>query len=144
MKKIVNIVFYKYFNEEGKQKQACIFYDDGTVAQVSYEEGIDACEEIVAEKNITSKDAFKEMINKDKVHVMSGKEFERRFSEFFVKNAEDSLENNQAPAVYQKRKQTPVVENQEENMNDSNDPIIVPNRPEQEIPIVTPDNYDAD
>ena len=144
MKKIVNIVFYKYFNEEGKQKQACIFYDDGTVAQVSYEEGIDACEEIVAEKNITSKDAFKEMINKDIVHVMSGKEFERRFSEFFVKNTEDSLENNQTPTVYQKRKQTPVVENQEENKNDSNDPIIVPNQQEQEVPIITPDNYDTD
>ncbi len=144
MKKIVNIVFYKYFNEEGKQKQACIFYDDGTVAQVSYEEGIDACEEIVAEKNITSKDAFKEMINKDIVHVMSGKEFERRFSEFFVKNAEDSLENNQTPVVYQKRKQTPVVENQEENKNDINDPIIVPDRQEQEVPIITPDNYDTD
>ncbi len=144
MKKIVNIVFYKYFNEEGKQKQACIFYDDGTVAQVSYEEGIDACEEIVAEKNITSKDAFKEMINKDMVHVMSGKEFERRFSEFFAKSSEDSLENKQTPVVYQKKKQTPVVENQEEDKNDSNEPIIVPNRQEQEIPIVTPDNYDTD
>lgn len=144
MKKIVNIVFYKYFNEEGKQKQACIFYDDGTVAQVSYEEGIDACEEIVAEKNITSKDAFKEMINKDMVHVMSGKEFERRFSEFFAKSSEDSLENKRTPVVYQKKKQTPVVENQEEDKNDSNEPIIVPNRQEQEMPIVTPDDYDAD
>lgn len=135
MKKIVNIVFYKYFNEEGKQKQACIFYDDGTVEQVSYDEGIDACEEIVAEKKITSKDAFKEMINKDIVHVMSGKEFERRFSEFFAKTSEDALANEeQKPITYQKKKERQNQDNSDtanlENNQGIVPPIIIPSENE--------------
>lgn len=81
-KVILNIVFYKYYGEKETDKKACIFYSDGTVANVSFDEGIDACEEICRVNHIKTKDAFKEMINHDIVHVMSGKDFEERFNSF--------------------------------------------------------------
>lgn len=82
MKRIANIVFYKFNGERPNMRQACIFYTDGTVKNVSYEEGLEACQEIVARYNITSKQAFKEMINNRAVYVMSGREFESRFQSF--------------------------------------------------------------
>lgn len=82
MKRIANIVFYKFNGERPNMKQACIFYTDGTVKNTSYEDGLEACQEIVAANNIRSKAAFKEMINNRAVYVMSGKEFEERFQSF--------------------------------------------------------------
>ena len=82
MKRIANIVFYKFNGERPNMKQACIFYTDGTVKNVSYEDGLEACQEIVAAYNIKSKAAFKEMINNQAVYVMSGREFESRFQSF--------------------------------------------------------------
>ena len=82
MKRIANIVFYKFNGERPNMKQACIFYTDGTVKNTSYEDGIEACQEIVERYNVTSKTAFKEMINNQAVYVMSGREFEARFQSF--------------------------------------------------------------
>ena len=81
-KKIVNIVFYTVSNETGVTKKAAIFYSDGSIADTTFEEGLDACELIARERNIHTKDAFREMINNDIVHVMSGSEFEERFTSF--------------------------------------------------------------
>ena len=50
-KKIENIVFYKSFNNNLEERAACIFYNDGSVVEVSYDEGLTACEEIVKERN---------------------------------------------------------------------------------------------
>ena len=52
--KIINVVFYKSIENGIEAKKACIFYRDGSVLEGNYEEGIDACEEIVQEKKITS------------------------------------------------------------------------------------------
>ena len=82
MKRIANIVFYKFNGERPNMKQACIFYTDGTVKNTSYEDGLEACQEIVERYNVTSKDAFREMINNQAVYVMSGREFEARFQSF--------------------------------------------------------------
>ena len=81
-KNVVNLVFYK--NSAG-EKQATVFYDDGTVKPVSFDEGIDFCEEIVKERNIQTKDAFKEMINHDIVHVVSENEFLNNFQNYISK-----------------------------------------------------------
>ena len=91
MKKIANIVFYKFFSEKEDiqvREQACIFYDDGTVASVSVDEAVEAAHQIAVEEKIKSKYEFRESINKTKIHVMSGEEFERRFQEFVVKKEE--------------------------------------------------------
>lgn len=81
-KRIANIVFYK-FKENGRiEKRACIFYNDGTVANTTYEGGIDACEIVIKERKITSRDAFKEMINREIIHVVTAKEFEKNFGKY--------------------------------------------------------------
>lgn len=97
MKKIVNIVFYQFYGSNNSEKQACIFYSDGTFARVSFAEGIDACEEICRERNIQTKNAFRDMINTDLVHVMSGADFERRFSSFFA--TEDSKDATRSTEI---------------------------------------------
>ena len=88
MKKVANIVFYKFFSEKEDvqiREQACIFYNDGTVASVSVEEAVEAAHQIAVEDKIKTKEEFKQTVNKAKIHVMSGEEFEKRFQEFVVK-----------------------------------------------------------
>ena len=88
-KKIANIVFYKFNNGGEESRQACIFYTDGTIANATYQEGINACEEIAKELHITSKDAFQQMINKELIHVMTGSELERKFNSFIVAESQN-------------------------------------------------------
>lgn len=80
--RIINIVFYKYLEDGEVQTKACVFYRDGSASIVSYEDGILACEAIVKERNITSKHAFQEMINREIIHVMSGEEFVANFDKY--------------------------------------------------------------
>ena len=87
--RIVNIVFYKAFEGEREVKEATIFYRDGSAEVVSYDEAIDACEEIVKERNITSKDAFKEMINNEIIHVVTTQEFVDNFYNYVNKEVID-------------------------------------------------------
>ena len=139
MKKIANIVFYKFNGERPNMKQACIFYTDGTVKNVSYEDGLEACQEIVATYNITSRQAFKEMINNKAVYVMSGRKFEERFQSFISREdveIQEELPQEQLQdenmASYQKvyrpttdRQQSNARENNGEEMPSLND-INVP------------------
>ena len=57
-KKIKNIVFYRY-NDENKElkTKTTIFYADGTVETVTYEEGIKACKRVAKERNIRTRNA---------------------------------------------------------------------------------------
>lgn len=103
MKKVANIVFYKFFSEKEDvqiREQACIFYDDGTVASVSVDEAVELAHQIAVEEKIKTKEEFRESVNKTRIHVMSGEDFERRFQEFVVKPKE---EEKATPAT------TPVV-----------------------------------
>lgn len=85
-KKIWNIVFYKYYKNGKEVRKSCIFYRDGSVVNTTYEDGLNACETIVKERKISSKNAFKEMINRDIVHVMSGEELKANFQKFVCHN----------------------------------------------------------
>lgn len=103
-KEIANIVFYTVPNGTGLSKQATIFLNDGTIRNVSFEEGIDACEEIVKAKNIQTKDAFKEMINHNIVHVTTAEDFRNRFEEFIpeiqpIEETEIAEENDRLNAA---------------------------------------------
>ena len=103
MKKVANIVFYKFFSEKEDiqvREQACIFYDDGTVASVSVDEAIEAAHQIAVEEKIKTKEEFKESVNKARIHVMSGEDFERRFQEFVVKAPEKAKVKELTPADY--------------------------------------------
>ena len=88
--KIKNIVFYKYFKNGVEKRRACVFYNDGTVDNLSYSRGIDACERLMKENGITSKSDFKSLINNNLVHVMTKSELERRFSDFVSNSYEDN------------------------------------------------------
>ena len=114
-KKIANIVFYKFYSEDGARKQACIFYNDGTVRSCSYEDGIDAVVEMAKEEKITSKDELSQLINNKFVHVMSGYDFEKKFQDFIVK--EKKSEENK-DVVLEKPKS---VESRSENKHEVKD-----------------------
>lgn len=116
-KKIANIVFYKFYEEGQEKRRACIFYTDGSSTDVSYDEGIDACEEIVKEKHITSKEAFREMINNDIIHVTTARELEKNYDNYVINSTDNSstLSNEEQPFVYQK--------NKKQNINNETDEI---------------------
>ena len=147
-KKIVNIVFYQFFDKDDKNKKACIFYNDGTVADVSFDEGIDACEIIVKERNITSKDAFREMINRDIVHVVSGKDFERNFQSYFPHKNEDENMNrevNNLIPIETLNKENNKENNQEATTTQNNTvvvPPVVPTRNEENTKTTSNDDLD--
>jgi len=110
MKKIANIVFYKYLGVTGESKQACVFYNDGTVDSVSYQEGLEFCEEIAKERKIVSKEAFKELINKELIHVVSQKEFEKNFNSYITYDILPKEEINET--IDTKLAEIPVVANE--------------------------------
>lgn len=102
MKKVANIVFYKFFSEKEDvqiREQACIFYDDGTVASVSVDEAVELAHQIAIEEKIKTKEEFRESVNKARIHVMSGEDFERRFQEFVVKPKEEKATPAPTPVV---------------------------------------------
>ena len=85
-KKLANIVFYKFNGKEKNMVKACMFYDDGTVANVSYEEAMEAAKEIAAEENANGRETFSSLLNNRRIFVMSGEELTRRFNDFVVNN----------------------------------------------------------
>lgn len=87
--KMINIVFYNYFEGNEEKRSATIFYRDGSVENVSYEDGITACEDLAKELNIVSKNAFSEMINNKIVHVMTAEQFKKDFNNFVNKEVID-------------------------------------------------------
>ena len=100
-KKIANIVFYKFWDptREEPMQQACIFYEDGTVKNVLYEEGKELANEIAREAKIKTKADFTNMINTTRIYALSGAEFERRFKEFIGTGAKTAKPSNLTPAV---------------------------------------------
>lgn len=97
--KIRNIVFYK-FKENGVEKtQACIFYENGEIVNTDYEGGIEACEEVVKERKITSSDAFREMINNEIVHCVSDDEFVANFETYKAPSIKKAIEEEVAKTM---------------------------------------------
>ena len=130
-KHIANIVFYKFYEGTELVKKSCIFYNDGTVAQGTYEEGLAACKQVARDFHITSTDSFREMINKNIIHVMSGDEFKERFSSFVVNESEIEIEPAQTEVEVE-------PENTEAPVEDKNDEIEAANVSEVIIPPIVP------
>ena len=102
MKKVINVVFYKFYSaqEDVKEReQACIFYDDGTVASVSVEEAVEATHQIAREEKYYTKDDLRQSFNQKRIYVLSGEEFERRFQEFVVKPENKMQKPNAIPTA---------------------------------------------
>lgn len=100
-KKIANIVFYKFWDptREEPMQQACIFYEDGTVKNVLYEEGKELANEVARDAKIKTKAEFANMINTTRIYALSGVEFERRFKEFLGTGAKPAKTSNLTPSV---------------------------------------------
>lgn len=134
-KQIANIVFYNFFGENGKMEQACIFFEDGTVKNVSLEEGIEAAYKLASAERINA-NQFTSMLNKEKIYTMSGKEFERRFQEFI--------------GVPKKQKTTPVdpiipsipINKQGGNNKKPTEPQTTPKEDDTKKPIIPPVDID--
>ena len=120
-KKPMNIVFYKT-TELGKEvKKACIFYNDGTVDNVNYEKGLDACEVVVKELNITTKNAFKEMLNKNIVHVVSEKELRQNFNNYIYN---ELVEEKSLDSIIDEELE--AIEKEIDKNEDLEDTVIIP------------------
>ena len=120
-KKPMNIVFYKT-TELGKEvKKACIFYNDGTVDNVNYEKGLDACEVVVKELNITTKNAFKEMLNKNIVHVVSEKELRKNFNNYIYN---ELVEEKSLDSIIDEELE--AIEKEIDKDEDLEDTVIIP------------------
>lgn len=151
MKNIENIVIYKSTVNGTETVKSCVFYSDGTVEHGTYEDGIAAVKIVAKEKNITSKDALKEMINKSIFHAMTEEEFNKNYSKFvkevskeeideaFKKSLDklkkDSTEENVIPKTFVYEPSKFVVEEKEET------PFINENDVEE---VVLEENYDGD
>ncbi len=111
MKKIANVVFYKFYGESGEREQACIFYNDGTVLNCSYDDGLDAAYLLLKAEGVSSKD-LKDVINNKHVHVMSGYDFEKNFQNFIVnEKVEDNVVEEKQPVVEEAKEEEPAFIN---------------------------------
>lgn len=146
-KRIKNIVFYKYLDKnQQEQKVSTIFYHDGSVESVSYEEGIRFSNVLARERGIKSINAFKELINKELIHVVSKEEFDRNYYSYLAQptiedfitetDVKKSAETEEKPTEYtvdypDEEPEIPIVEAQEE-------PVIVevPEKEKNEEPVI--------
>lgn len=152
-KKIKNIVFYKFYDptREEPMQQACIFYEDGTVKNTTYEEGQELSNIIAKEEKIATKADFAKLINTKRIYALTGKEFETRFKEFLGTGAKVTPTKETTalavvperglmvlptekkplivPPVSETEEKKPVVKNNEETGmfdDEENIPIIIP------------------
>ena len=96
-KKIANIVFYKFWNptREEPMQQACIFYEDGTVKNVLYEEGKELANEVVKEALEAQVATLRENLNQSGVKVdaievtVASHEFERNLDQNHKREEEE-------------------------------------------------------
>ena len=80
MKEIKNIVLYTTTDNNGKEvTKSCIFYSDGTVLKGTKEDAIKAISVVAKERNITSKDELRSMINKEVIYKMTEAELIEKY-----------------------------------------------------------------
>lgn len=116
-KKINNLVFFRFNGERERMYQACVFYKDGSVKMLSYDDGIKLVKELADENNVITKGDFKELfgnlVNKKLIHVVTGEYLEKNFKSFqAVKSAEkvEKATKTVAPVVVEARKKPEVIE----------------------------------
>ncbi len=118
--KIKNLVFYK----QNGIRVATVFYEDGSVENVSYEKALDLTHIIIEERKITSKNAFRELVNKEIIHVVTEEEYLKNYETYL--GVPPIIEDKDISEV----KEIPVTEEEEEE----NDFVIY--YPEEEEPPV--------
>lgn len=88
---INNLVFVKDSNGE---LRVHVFYKNGKHKEISKEDGLKLIKVIAAENNITTKKAFSEvfrnLVNKDLIHVVSEREFNKKFGKEVLRGTENN------------------------------------------------------
>lgn len=86
MREAYNIVFFKYNDKNETKKSACVFYTDGTIEQLPYEDALEVAANLANSLNIKKNeiDKFSGLINKERIHVVSGQEFEKNFKKYIA------------------------------------------------------------
>lgn len=82
MKKIENIVIYKFKSgyKDEVLTQVCIFYNDGTVKNVSYDDMLDIVKNYQRQEKMTKEEQNRFI--KDHIHYATGNEFEKNFQQY--------------------------------------------------------------
>ncbi len=119
-KKIVNIVFYNFYEDSKEIRQACLFYNDGTVENCSFDEGIDHTLELLKEQKVTSGE-LSNIINNKNIHVMSGKELNSNLQKFIVKEETPVEEIKEEIVVTPSEKVIDEAEDDDDDYDDADD-----------------------
>lgn len=84
MKKIANIVFYKFLDENKEYRvQTAVYYNDGTTYSCTDEEGLKIAEKYLKEQ--TGIEPSREDIKKAKnIHFITGEKFEKDYEKYIV------------------------------------------------------------
>lgn len=114
MKEIKNIVIYKSIENGVEIKKSCIFYSDGTTKEGSYEDGLKAIKEVTIERNITTKDELREMMNKDTFYTMTEEELKEKYDSFLPQTSSKFDQTKIDEAIEKMRRigeeeKTPIV-----------------------------------
>lgn len=94
MKKIGNIVFYKFYDENKNIVEASyLFYTDGTARLATKEEGLSLVSEIAKEEGIHSSSDLSNYVNSEnsRVYVMSGNDLAKKFTSFLIKPKKEEI-----------------------------------------------------
>ena len=112
VKEITDIIFFKYTDGLDKGKvETAVFYNDGSKKHFTYEDGLGVVTALAKKKGISSKEAFKQLINNDLVHVMTINDFKANYDKFVA------LSKNSIKAVI------------DEEVNSLNDDLEIYNKP---------------
>lgn len=86
MKDIYNIVFYKYKINGIEYRDVCIFYNDGTIEQLPYMDGLKRLKDVANSLGVSKDDVdgLGKFINQEKIHVLSRSEFEDNFKKYMA------------------------------------------------------------
>lgn len=138
-KRIKNIVFYKFWDptREEPMQQACIFYEDGTVKNTTYEEGQELANVIVAEEKVATKAEFVKLINTKRIYALTGKEFENRFKEFLGTGAK-TVPTSQTTALTVVPENKPMVIPQPASTPGKATKPVTSTKPTDKKPVVVP------
>ena len=138
-KRIKNIVFYKFWDptREEPMQQACIFYEDGTVKNTTYEEGQELANVIVAEEKVATKAEFVKLINTKRIYALTGKEFENRFKEFLGTGAK-TVPTAQTTALTVVPENKPMVIPQPASTPGKATKPVTSTKPTDKKPVVVP------
>ncbi len=99
-KNVMNIVFYTFGdNYSDKITQVAVFYDDGSVENMSEEDGRTLLKQVMKDRNLTEKD-IKNMQNKELYFTMSGSEFEDKFQSFALPVQASRINSDQGDVDY--------------------------------------------